>query len=326
MSIYEDTIFVSNKLIIPNGSNLLDPNSRTRVPNLGSLTYDPATNQIYYGDGSVWYSGIGVTGPTGPQGIQGHTGPTGPQGIQGNTGPQGIQGNTGLQGVTGPTGANGLLGATGPQGPQGIQGVTGPVGAIGPTGPAGGGLQTVVYNSGNNANGGSVSGTELTLYQSGAGGSLPGLLFRYEQQTINMTFSGYTEGWLLDAGIGNPTANLIPAFPPIIIGVKCMRINDFVCITIPRTFFNGTLGQPEKLLTTQLPAQYIPLGDTVTVATATYADNNNAQPFVMKTATVGGARINGTAGIIEIWPRLNFSDKFQNTASGFDTIGFAYTV
>ena len=70
----------------------------------------------------------GVTGPTGPQGIQGVTGPTGPQGIQGVTGATGPQGIQGVTGATGPQGIQGVTGATGPTGPQGIQGVTGPVG------------------------------------------------------------------------------------------------------------------------------------------------------------------------------------------------------
>ena len=120
MSTHEDTIIASNKLILPNGVNLLDPNNRTRVPTLGALAYDPIVNQVYYGNGSVWFSGLGPTGPTGP------TGPIGP------IGPQGIQG------VTGP------IGPTGPQGIQGIQGVTGPVGAIGPIGPTGPGSTLVI--------------------------------------------------------------------------------------------------------------------------------------------------------------------------------------
>ena len=64
----------------------------------------------------------GITGPTGPQGIQGPTGPTGPQGLTGATGP------TGPQGIQGPIGLTGATGPTGPIGPQG---------EIGPTGPAG---------------------------------------------------------------------------------------------------------------------------------------------------------------------------------------------
>ena len=62
----------------------------------------------------IIYTPTGITGPTGPQGIQGITGPTGPQGIQG---------------ITGPTGPQGIQGATGPTGPQGIQGATGPTGS-----------------------------------------------------------------------------------------------------------------------------------------------------------------------------------------------------
>ena len=49
----------------------------------------------------IIYTPTGITGPTGPQGIQGITGPTGPQGIQGITGP------TGPQGIRGATGADG---------------------------------------------------------------------------------------------------------------------------------------------------------------------------------------------------------------------------
>ena len=120
----------------------------------------------------IIYTPTGITGPTGPQGIQGATGPTGPQGIQGITGPTGPQG---IQGITGPTGPQGIQGATGadgaaatvaigtvttaqpgaqaevtnsgtpsaavfdfviPQGatgPQGIQGMTGPTGPTGST-------------------------------------------------------------------------------------------------------------------------------------------------------------------------------------------------
>ena len=110
----------------------------------------------------IIYTPTGITGPTGPQGIQGATGPTGPQGIQGATGPtgpQGIQGATGptgpqgIQGMTGPTGPQGIQGATGPTGPQGIQGATGADGAaatvaIGTVTTAQPGAQAEVTNSG----------------------------------------------------------------------------------------------------------------------------------------------------------------------------------
>jgi len=58
----------------------------------------------------------GITGPTGPQGLQGETGATGPQGEIGPTGLQGVQGGIG------PTGAQGLQGSTGPVGPTGADG------------------------------------------------------------------------------------------------------------------------------------------------------------------------------------------------------------
>ena len=98
----------------------------------------------------IVYTPTGITGPTGPQGIQGATGPTGPQGIQGATGPTGPQG---IQGMTGPTGPQGIQGATGPTGPQGIQGATGADGtaatvAIGTVTTAQPGAQAEVTNSG----------------------------------------------------------------------------------------------------------------------------------------------------------------------------------
>ena len=98
----------------------------------------------------IIYTPTGITGPTGPQGIQGATGPTGPQGIQGATGPTGPQG---IQGMTGPTGPQGIQGATGPTGPQGIQGATGADGAaatvaIGTVTTAQPGAQAEVTNSG----------------------------------------------------------------------------------------------------------------------------------------------------------------------------------
>ena len=86
----------------------------------------------------IIYTPTGITGPTGPQGIQGATGPTGPQGIQG---------------ITGPTGPQGIQGITGPTGPQGIQGATGADGAaatvaIGTVTTAQPGAQAEVTNSG----------------------------------------------------------------------------------------------------------------------------------------------------------------------------------
>ena len=68
---------------------------------------------------------IGFTtgiGPTGPQGPQGVVGPIGPQGIVGPEGPQGPQGPigpTGPQGVQGVSGPQGIQGVAGPEGPQG---------------------------------------------------------------------------------------------------------------------------------------------------------------------------------------------------------------
>ena len=67
----------------------------------------------------------GLTGATGPQGIQGLTGALGAQG------PIGLTGATGAQGPIGLTGATGAVGATGAQGAQGIAGATGPIGASG---------------------------------------------------------------------------------------------------------------------------------------------------------------------------------------------------
>ena len=82
---------------------------------------------------------FGLTGATGPQGIQGVTGATGPQGIQGPTGPTGPQG---IQGVTGATGTTGPQGATGATGPAGIANASisfftdlNNANGIGPTGP-----------------------------------------------------------------------------------------------------------------------------------------------------------------------------------------------
>ena len=95
---------------------------------------------------------LGMTGPTGAQGLQGDIGPTGAQGLQGDMGPTGAQGlqgdmgptgEQGLQGDMGPTGAQGLQGDMGPTGVQGLQGDTGPTGEqglqgdIGPTGSQG---------------------------------------------------------------------------------------------------------------------------------------------------------------------------------------------
>lgn len=112
----------------------------------------------------IIYTPTGITGPTGPQGIQGITGPTGPQGIQGitgPTGPQGIRGATGADGAaatvaigtvtTAQPGAQAEVTNSGtpsaavfdfviPQGatgPQGIRGATGPQGIQGATGPTG---------------------------------------------------------------------------------------------------------------------------------------------------------------------------------------------
>lgn len=86
----------------------------------------------------IIYTPTGITGPTGPQGIQGATGPTGPQGIQGITGPTGPQG---IQGITGPTGPQGIRGATGADG-------TAATVAIGTVTTAQPGAQAEVTNSG----------------------------------------------------------------------------------------------------------------------------------------------------------------------------------
>jgi hypothetical protein len=79
-------------------------------------------------------TGIGATGPTGPEGAIGATGPAGATGAIGATGFIGGVGATGIQGQTGPTGATGPVGSSGPTGPVGSTGATG---AVGPTGATG---------------------------------------------------------------------------------------------------------------------------------------------------------------------------------------------
>lgn len=82
----------------------------------------------------------GITGPTGPQGIQGETGPTGPQGIQGETGPTGPQGESGETPVitigtvtTGDPGTQATASISGTA-PNFVLNLTIPQGPTGPTG------------------------------------------------------------------------------------------------------------------------------------------------------------------------------------------------
>ena len=120
-----------------------------------NLTYDGTTVNL---------SGVGATGPQGPQGDAGATGP------QGATGPAGAAGNGvtnvtissdellftyanssvqnlgNVKGNTGATGPQGPAGATGPAGPQGNPGADSTV--AGPQGPAGTSISSAAVSSG----------------------------------------------------------------------------------------------------------------------------------------------------------------------------------
>ena len=163
----------------------------------------------------------GITGPTGPQGIQGIIGPTGEQGIQGNigpTGPQGIQGITGDKGSTGEKGdtgngivsfvetstsglihtytitytngqitefqiADGEQGDIGPTGITGPQGVTGPQGEQGITGPMG--------ETGASGGFGNITASITTLEPN-------------QQSSISVTTSGDNSAKNIDFSFGIP--------------------------------------------------------------------------------------------------------------------------
>jgi hypothetical protein len=156
----------------------IEPEISVTNPKLYPDNYGVFYNLMMSGSGPTGISGdtgptglqgsIGDTGPTGttgPQGNIGDIGPTGLQGSIGDTGPTGAQGNigdtgstgpTGIQGNignTGPTGAQGIIGSTGPTGPQGNIGNTGPAGptgGMGPTGPVGlGAFGLTIDGSGN---------------------------------------------------------------------------------------------------------------------------------------------------------------------------------
>ena len=97
--------------------NYTDLQNRPTISVSGSdFTYDGTTLDL---------SGLGATGPQGPQGGKGPTGsqgPTGSRGPQGLTGSTGSQGPQGIQGPAGSRGNTGATGATGPQGPAGSDG------------------------------------------------------------------------------------------------------------------------------------------------------------------------------------------------------------
>jgi hypothetical protein len=64
------TVVATNKLSIPIGTNLADPNTRTLAPSLGGLAYNSTDNLIYYGSGGNGWNSVG-------SGTQGSTGATG---------------------------------------------------------------------------------------------------------------------------------------------------------------------------------------------------------------------------------------------------------
>ncbi|MFP7494644.1 NTTRR-F1 domain, partial [Terribacillus saccharophilus] len=127
------------------GVSVTAPEGTAQIFLLINTLPNPATGNILVDNVSVtiFGSGTGVTGATGPAGATGVTGPTGAPGSTGVTGPVGITGPTGPAGITGPTGATGITGnagitgAAGAAGPTGSTGVTGPTGAVGITGPTG---------------------------------------------------------------------------------------------------------------------------------------------------------------------------------------------
>jgi len=99
----KDTIIATQKLSIPIGNQLADPNNRTLIPSSGAIAYDIDTELLYYGTMDRWLVNSGVAGSSGSTGMDGSTGPTG---IDGKTGPTGMDGKTGPTGPisTGPTG------------------------------------------------------------------------------------------------------------------------------------------------------------------------------------------------------------------------------
>jgi hypothetical protein len=104
----------------------IEPEISVTNPKLYPDNYGVFYNLMMSGSGPTGISGD--TGPTGLQGSIGDTGPTGTTGPQGNIGDIGPTGLQGSIGDTGPTGAQGNIGDTGPAGPTGGMGPTGPVG------------------------------------------------------------------------------------------------------------------------------------------------------------------------------------------------------
>jgi len=114
---------------------------------IGDAYIVTSTAHLYIWNGSIWYDGgliLGPTGPTGATGMQGIPGTavnTGATGYTGYTGATGYTGFTGPTGRTGPTGYTGYTGFTGPTsatGYTGYTGYTGFTGYTGTTGPSGG--------------------------------------------------------------------------------------------------------------------------------------------------------------------------------------------
>lgn len=133
----------------------------------------PPTGSVLTYSGTAWTPSQGVTGPTGPNGLDGakfYSGTTGPSAGLGLSGDFYLDTNTGVlygpkasgswgaglqlqTGQQGPTGAASTV--TGPTGPTGVSNVTGPTGATGaassvtgPTGPTGTRGATLLAGSG----------------------------------------------------------------------------------------------------------------------------------------------------------------------------------
>lgn len=119
-----EVVIATQKLSVPIGTQLADPNNRTLIPSSGSIAYDTAAELLYFGTTDQWV----VSGATG---APGQTGPTG----LGATGPTGL-------GATGPTG----LGATGPTGQPGLTSV-GPISLVGTANGASIASQTLTLHS-----------------------------------------------------------------------------------------------------------------------------------------------------------------------------------
>jgi hypothetical protein len=181
----------------------------------------------------------GVTGPTGLTGITGVTGPTGLDGVTGVTGPTGLDGVTG---ATGPTGLDGLTGATGPTGLTGATGVTGPTGLTGVTGLTGATGTAVTATSLNAVDtGGSVyavvlGGTNITLPTQNSGGGItanagntvftvPTTGRYYITYQVNITAALLVSTRLVINGAGNLASTIAPV-------VGLTSFNNDVIVTL----------------------------------------------------------------------------------------------